>query len=257
MDLNLDNKVFVISGSSRGIGKGIAKVLAGEGAKVLITGRTEHDVINTAEEFIKVFPDKVLYHCGDLSDGKVLKEVETKVIDHWRKIDGIVANAGAVKPGPVEDILKEHWTWYLNSNLDIAVRFVQHFIEHVKKHSGSIVFISSIAGIEDVGAPIPYNVSKAALNVYSKSLATRLGTSGIRVNTVTPGNIVFPGGNWETKREANPESVDKMLNEKVPLQSFGHPVDIGNAVAFLLSDKAKFITGSNIVVDGGQTNSFR
>ena len=119
----------------------------------------------------------------------------------------------------------------------------------------SIVTIGSIAGLEDVGAPLPYASSKAALLTYTKSLSRKLAHKKIRVNMVSPGNILFPGGNWDKKKRSNPKIVNQMLLKKVPLQMFGVPEDIGNVVAFLISSKARFITGTNIIIDGDQLSS--
>jgi 3-oxoacyl-[acyl-carrier protein] reductase len=256
VDLKLRNKVFLISGSSRGIGNGIARVLLEEGAKVVLTGRKEEDLMKAVHESEQEYPRQVLHHCGDLWKGEVLQSLEDKVISHWSEIHGIVANVGGVRGVPDVAIDEDDWNWYLKYNFEIAVKFAQHFIPSLTESKGSIVFIGSIAGLEDVGAPIPYNVGKAAIEVYSKSLSRRLGKSGVRVNTVSPGNVIFEGGNWDLKRRANKEAIDQMIDEKVPLDAFGSPDDIGNIVAFLLSSKAKFITGSSIVADGGQTIGF-
>ena len=119
-----------------------------------------------------------------------------------------------------------------------------------------MTIISSIAGIEDIGAPLPYSASKAALTMYSKGLAKKLAGDSIRVNTVAPGNITFPNGNWERRQKVDPKAVQKLLDEEVPQKRFGAPEDIGNMVAFLASEKAGFITGGCFVVDGGQTSLF-
>ena len=124
-----------------------------------------------------------------------------------------------------------------------------------KRESLSIVFIGSIAGIKDVGAPHPYAAAKSALHMYSKTLSNELSKFGIRVNSVCPGNVIFKKGNWEKKLKSNPKKIKKIIREKVPLNLFGETKDISSIVIFLLSQKAKFITGSNFIIDGGQTNA--
>jgi 3-oxoacyl-[acyl-carrier protein] reductase len=109
--------------------------------------------------------------------------------------------------------------------------------------------------LESLGAPIPYGAAKAALEHYAKDLSHRVGRHGVRVNTVAPGNILFPGGTWQRKLEANPAGVTAMISAEVPLARFGAPEEIGAAVAFLASDRAAFITGACVVADGGQTRA--
>jgi len=255
MNLELSGKNYIVSGSSRGIGAGIAEVLLQEGASVIITGRNQVDVANTCSALNIQFPGKVFGHAGDLNDAIVLSELRKKIENNWEVLDGIIANAGAVKPVKDWEISEEDWNWYFISNFNIAVKLVTEFIPYLKRSNrASIVFISSIAGVEEMGAPLPYSASKAALIMYAKGLSRKLANDGIRVNTIAPGNILFPGGNWDKKYEVNPEAINKMINEKVPLKQFGKPSDIGNISAFLLSEKASFITGSCIVLDGGQSS---
>ena len=256
MKLELDEKVFIVSGSSRGIGKGICQVLLGEGAFVVLTGRDISSLKQANDEISRECPDRSIYVVGDLNENSTLEKLRSEVLERWSRIDGVIANAGAVKPVPDWDIQECDWQWYFKANFEIAFRFVTHFIPDLKDTKGNIVITSSIAGIEEIGAPLPYSSSKAALNMYAKGLASKLAEDGIRVNTVAPGNIIFPGGNWDLKSKKNPQDIQKMLRDKVPLQSFGDPSDIGNMVAFLLSSKAKFITGSCFVVDGGQSSLF-
>jgi 3-oxoacyl-[acyl-carrier protein] reductase len=256
MNLELTDKVFIISGASRGIGKGIADVLLQENANVAITGLDPEEVHDTYKEFNEKYPGKIIECGGDLNEKSTLLLLETSVRNKWGRIDGLVANAGAVKPVASWEIPDADWEWYFEANFKLAVRFVTHFIPYLKETRGAIVFIGSIAGLEDIGAPLPYSVSKTALTMYAKGLARKLAPDSIRVNTIAPGNIIFPGGNWDNKRKANPEGIEKMLKEKVPLKRFGTPHDIGNLAAVLVSDKAGFITGSCIVIDGGQTTFF-
>ena len=179
----------------------------------------------------------------------------TRQKQKWKKLDGVVANAGAVKNTHEWHIPEKDWNWYFTNNFSVTYNAIQALVPLLTNSQGSIITIGSIAGLEDVGAPLPYASSKAALLTYTKLLARTLADKKIRVNMVSPGNILFPGGNWDKKQKSNPDNIHKMLQEKVPLEMFGSPEDIGNVVAFLLSSKARFITGANIVVDGGQTSS--
>ncbi len=259
MDLNFNNKVFVISGSSKGIGKGIVSVLLDEGAKVVITGRNNNNLIDTYNGFSKTYGNSVEFFIGDLKNEEDVKSLNEKVIKLWGNIHGIVANAASVKPiKPGYKVSSEDWDWYLQNNLKITKTFIDGLVDELIKTKGSVVIIGSIAGLESIdGAPLPYSIAKSSLSMYTKVLSKSIAKYKVRVNLISPGNILFPGGNWDKKLRQDPEAVNNMLLEKVPLSSFGDPHDIALATAFLLSEKAKFITGANLVIDGGQTNSFR
>ena len=126
----------------------------------------------------------------------------------------------------------------------------------LERDHASLTFISSIAGYETIGAPIAYSASKAAIDSSMKSLSRLVGPNDVRVNAVSPGNVLFRGGSWEKKMEDRSDFFQKMINREVPLQRFGSPEEIANVVVFLASEKASFVTGSCVVVDGGQTRSF-
>jgi 3-oxoacyl-[acyl-carrier protein] reductase len=254
MNLGFDNKHFIITGSTRGIGLGIAEVLLQEGAHVMITGRNVGTGNDVYKRLDSRFPGKVLFYAGDLVDEQVTEAVLSEAVSKWGRIDGIVANIGAVKKVQDWEIGNSDWSWYFNNNFNASLQIVTRSIPQLEKTKGSVVFIGSIAGIEDVGAPLPYSAAKAALAMYAKTLSRKLAPMHIRVNTVAPGNILFEGGNWDARYKSDPDGVQKMLDNKVPLRKFGTVEDIGNMVAFLLSEKAAFITGSCMVVDGGQTS---
>lgn len=256
MDLKLTNKKYIITGSSRGIGFGIAETLLQEGARVMITGRNGDSIANAFEQLNGKFPGNVLAFIGDFTDANTAGSALEKIISEWGSIDGVVANAGAVKPVPDWNIDGDDWSWFIRNNLDVSIHIVTKSISYLQITKGTIVFIGSIAGIEEIGAPLPYSASKAALTMYAKSMSRKLAPYNIRVNTIAPGNVLFPGGNWDKKSKADPEMIDKILETKVPLKKFGKPEDIGSMTAFLLSDKASFITGACIVIDGGQTSLF-
>ena len=256
MNLNLDNKVCIISGSSRGIGRGIANALMQEGARVVLTGRAHKELNRTYEELSLVDKTRVLAVEGDLNCDENLKRVEQVVLQCWGRIDRLVANAGAVRSVSDWNISNQDWHWYFNANFHIAHRFVTRFIPYLIDSKGCIVFIGSIAGIEEIGAPLPYSSAKAALSMYAKGLARRLAGKNVRVNLINPGNVYFEGGNWAKRMKSNPDETLNLIKKNVPMNKFASLEDIAVATLFFLSDKTRFITGSSLAIDGGQNSLF-
>jgi len=256
MNLGFTDKVYLVSGSSRGIGKGIAAGLLEEGARVVLTGRDLETLETTRGELAAVGEERVIAVQGDLNRDDTLSSVEQRALQRWGRIDGVVANAGAVKPVEPWQIPDEDWEWYFEANFKISYRFVARFIPHLIKSRGSVVFIGSIAGIEEIGAPLPYSTAKAAVSMYAKGLARTLAGDGVRVNVINPGNVYFEGGNWDRRMREDPDTTRRLIEQRVPMNGFASPEDIAAATLFLLSDKAKFVTGSSLTVDGGQTSLF-
>jgi 3-oxoacyl-[acyl-carrier protein] reductase len=127
--------------------------------------------------------------------------------------------------------------------------------EMTRSRQGSIVLVASIVGLESTSAPLPYSAAKAALVSYGKNLARQVGTFNVRVNSVAPGNILFPGGSWERHLSERRDEVLQQIESEVPLRRFGQPEQVADLIVFLSSDRAAFITGSCVVVDGGQMRS--
>jgi len=260
LDLELNGKIVAVTGSAKGIGRGIASGFLQQGANVLIIDKDREALDKFESENIKAgWADRTKYFAGDTSDESVGKNLK----HHLENIGGLnhlVCNIGSgVSVPPLEENVKE-FQRMLDINLLNAVNVVTVLLplleESVSDHNlSTITFISSICAVETLGCPVAYSSAKSALISYAKNISFPLGKKGIRVNVVSPGNIMFPDSTWDKKIKASPEAVNKMISEQVPLQGFGSVDDIANAVLFLSSSRAKFISGANIVVDGGQTRS--
>ena len=251
MDLELKGKNALITGSSRGIGYAIATLLHKEGCNVTINGRNNE----TLKKTITSFNERIHSCAADVTSVDDCNTLIKETINKWGSIDIIVCNVGSgtsVKPG---DENFEEWQKVFLNNFYSAVNVIEAAKNELSKSGGSIVCISSIAGMESTGAPVTYSVSKSALNAYVKNISKPLAKLGIRINAVVPGNIIFEGSVWTKKLSENPQYVEKMLKNEVAMQRFGKPQEIANFVVFLCSEKSSFATGSLFVVDGGQTRS--
>ena len=252
MDLGLAGKSVFVAGSSRGIGKGICAAFLDEGARIMITGRDAGSVAETHAELSIGRRERVMSFVGDLTESAVLAEAQRRM----GEIDCLVCNIGSGAARSGWSLNRADWEATFHVNFWATVGLVRSFLPGmVEARRGNIVMIGSIAGIESLGAPLPYGAAKAALERYSKDLSRHVGQFGVRVNAVAPGNILFAGGSWQGKLEADPEKVSSMIAREVPLGRFGKPEEIGAAVAFLASEQASFITGACVVVDGGQTRA--
>jgi len=257
MDLSLQNRVALVAGSSRGIGKGIAAELLGEGCKVCITGRDAASLGSATAEFQSSYgADQVLDLQIDLTDESAAKRAADAVVARWGALDILVANIGSGKSVAGWEIDPSEWDRVFALNFRASVALAQAAIPKLAPSNGaSIVFISSICAVEATPAPLAYSAAKAALNNYAKNLSRLVARQGIRVNTVAPGNVLFQGSRWEKRLNEQRESVTQMLDAEVPLRRFGTPQEIAALVAFLCSERAAFITGSCFVADGGQTRT--
>jgi 3-oxoacyl-[acyl-carrier protein] reductase len=241
-------KVALVTGSSRGIGKGIAKKLCENGYIVYINGRNVESLQKSAKEL----NGEVKIVAGDLTDETNIKEAIDKIAKDEGRLDLVVANIGSGKSIPGWNIDMSEYKRVFDINFFSAVCLATCSLEVMQKSGGHIIFISSIAGCESLGAPIAYGSAKTALLAFAKSLSQECAKLHVRVNSISPGNVMFDGSTWDEKSKNDKKFVDEYIKQNVPLNGFATPQDIAKAVMYL--EESSFTTGVNIVVDGGQLN---
>lgn len=254
MDLGLRGKVAIVTGGSRGIGRAIALALADEGCAVAISARGREGLDRTVEE-IRGLGVPALGVVGDMTRVADVERLFGEAVARLGGVDVLVNNVGGSRGGRLQDSSDEDFIEAHTANFMAAVRASRLAVPEMRKRGGGrIITISSIWGRE-AGGTAPYNAAKAAEISLSKSLAKELAMDGILVNTVAPGSILFPGGGWERRRNADPGEMADFVKREMPLGRFGRPEEVAAVVVFLASERASLVTGACIPVDGCQTRS--
>ena len=250
MDLNLRGKVVFVTGSTRGIGREIARGFAREGCTVVVHGRD----IDRANLVAASIGQNAIAVSGDLCSSEVCHKILDDIKSKVGGINALVCNIGMSSPATSASNVTGEWHEMLDQNLLCAVNIVDACRGELARQSGVVTCVSSICGrVAIPGAPVSYSSAKAALNAYVRGMARPLGSQGIRINAVAPGNIMFPGSVWEKKIQQDPSGVDEMLKQHVALGRFGSAKEIADVIIFLTSNRAAFVTGSLFDADGGQS----
>ncbi len=248
MDLSLKGKNAIVTGGTRGIGRAIAELLADEGCNVALCARHKPAV----DETVAALAGKGVKSWGAVADVADLAALRVWIAEAAAALDGLdifVANVSALAQSMDDD------SWRRSLEIDImgTVAGVEAAIPLLEQSkAGAIVVVGTTGAVEIAGPPRPYASAKAALVPYVKALARNLAPKNIRANMVSPGNVYFNGGVWNVVEQNNPQLFQTMLGRN-PMGRMGTPNEVANAVVFLASPRASFITGTNLIIDGALT----
>ncbi|HXG88109.1 MAG TPA: SDR family oxidoreductase [Vicinamibacterales bacterium] len=258
MDLQLAGKVAIVTGASRGLGFASANALVAEGCHVVMCARGADRLEQAAGELRVVAPagTEIVAVTADVSTTDGVTKVVNAAVGKLGSIDVLVNNVGLAKGAGLLDTPDETWQEALDQTLFPTIRMSRAALPFLKQRGGgTIVIISSIFGRE-AGGRMAYNAVKAAELSLTKSLAQQLAKDQVRVVGVAPGSILFPGGSWHARQQADPEGIADFVRHELPFGRFGRPEEVGDVVAFLASLRASWVSGTTVVVDGAQSRMF-
>ena len=257
MDIGLKDKVVMIAAASRGLGFGIARAVAMEGAKVSIASPTESRISEAASNLRKETGADVVSHVFDARDGQAILDWHHNTCSRFGGVDALVVNAGGPPTGGFDDFIDEDWQDAYELTLLSSVRMIRSVLPSMRRRGGgSILTVTSSSVKEPIDILLLSNVMRSGVTSLAKSLSTQLAHEGIRVNNLVPGSINTDRLRENVEIRANKLSIpyDKHweeLSQLVPLGRFGEADEFGRAAAFLISNAASYITGETLVVDGG------
>lgn len=255
MELGLAGKIAVVTGSSRGIGRAIALALAGEGCRVVLSARTA-PALDEAVAAARAAGGAAHGVVCDVTTPAGVSALFDGARAAFGGVDILVNNVGGSGARDFHDVDDADFAAALDRNLWPAFRCARAALPDLRARGGGVIVnITSIWGREAGGAPA-YNAAKAAEQALAKAMAHDLARDGIRVNSVAPGSILFPGGGWERRQKADPDGIAAFVARELPFGRFGTPAEVADVVTFLCSPRAQWIHGASIVVDGGQSRAF-
>jgi 3-oxoacyl-[acyl-carrier protein] reductase len=257
MDLQLRDKVAIVTGSSKGLGLASAKALIAEGANVTICARGA-DALATAAAELRALAGRdsaVLTVQADVSKADDVARLVGETITTFGRLDIVVNNVGKAGGTDIVSTPDEEWTSALDQTLFPAIRLSRLAVPEMRRVGGGVILmIASIWGRES-GGRMTYNAVKAAEISLAKAMSQQLAKDNIRVNSIAPGSILFEGGTWAQRQQADPQAIAEFVKRDLPFGRFGKSDEVGDVVAFLASPRASWISGACITVDGCQSRS--
>lgn len=247
---SLKDKVAIVTGASRGIGRAIALGFAEAGADVALAARSEGDLETLAKE-IDSLGRKALVLPTDVRDRAAIQSMFDRTVEEFGRLDILVNNAGGSNfMSPIVGLRPEGWEKLRTLNLDSVFHCTQIGAQKMlESGGGSIIQIASVAGIQGAQGLSPYSAAKAGVIMFSQAVAKELGGSNVRVNSIAPGWIDTPLNEWMTSDEGSLKEAEKMI----PMGRIGKAEEIVGGAVYLASDASSFVTGTTLIIDGGQS----
>ncbi len=254
MDLGLGGKVAIVTGSSRGIGRGIATRLVEEGADVLLCARGAEDLDATVAALTG--PGRGVGVVADLTTPEGAAAVAAAAVEHFGGLDIVVNSVGGSGARSFETMDEDDLQTVLGKNVFPALRVSRAALPALRERGGGVIgMVTSLWGREGGGAP-SYNIAKAAEISLAKAMANDLAKEGIRVFSIAPGSTLFPGGSWERRLRDDPEGMATFIERELPWGRLGTVEEVADVMTFLVSPRASWVVGTCVAVDGGQSRAY-